>query len=449
MPIKILIVDDNETNRIVLRGIVENFAEDNGRIFMIDEAANGLEAVAMHLHTPYHLIFMDIMMPMMDGVEACYRIRKNDSKALIIAVSAIDDNDRKKIILSKGAEDYVSKPINIDILYARMHNYLSLLDNRFNKDIKRFNTIAWNLFTNQILNYRGLFFIRNEEDLAQFWEYYLSDNTFGSEELIEAVSTLYSIGSICLQKSIFVQIIVEISDNFTYFTMSGIGQLASSDIHTIAMKTSIRIDYKTDHEKISIKIARITKFNSPDHKRVSEPLPKQSTEETAIDISQQPHSLSDSNDIQVYNYFDPHDFEDIKTDIAALNSLMLIVSNGDIEITEVEEIIAYLEQIGNIATIYSESFSIAYALKNLAYVLSIHSQEFIENSKNLGILCSAFAEDLNSWIRVIFVEGATSVNYMDDMIISNAQMITNFLNQKSTAATASEINADLDDVFNF
>lgn len=447
MPIKILIVDDNEINRIVLHGIIENFAEDNELKLIIDEAVNGVDALAMHANNSYHLIFMDIMMPIMDGVEASYRLRKKDSKVLIIAVSAIDDNERKKLILSKGAEDYISKPINSDVFCARMNNYLTIVENRITAETNRYNTMSWNLFSHNIFSYRGVFFIRDEDELAQFWEYYLLENTNGNEILIEAVRTLYAIGILGLKQRYSFQIISEISSKFIYLTMVGIGQLDLADIERVLMKTSISIDYKINHEKLSIRIPRDTIIHSVVSNtstiRIKTVLPFQTGETTLLF---QQSSVSDAQELQVYNYFYEYDFQEIKSGIASLNSLMLLVGNGEIEPDEVEEIVDYLERIGNIATRYNESFSIGYALKDLAYEISIHRQEFIDKARHLGILCSAFANDLNSWIRVIFVEGATSVNYMDDMIISNTKMISSFLDHSDSAGSEA---VEIDDIFDF
>lgn len=130
--IKILIVDDNQNNRMLIRALVEDYCEDNDKTVLISEATNGLEAALLAEDEKFELIFMDIMMPQMDGIEATQRIRSFDAKAMIVAVSAVDDGERQKQILSCGAEDYISKPINADIFSARLGNYFSLIESRNN-----------------------------------------------------------------------------------------------------------------------------------------------------------------------------------------------------------------------------------------------------------------------------------------------------------------------------
>lgn len=66
----ILIVDDNENNRLSLQLLLEELQDIH-----INEAQNGEEAIAFCKHTPVDLIFMDIMMPIMDGIEATAAIK--------------------------------------------------------------------------------------------------------------------------------------------------------------------------------------------------------------------------------------------------------------------------------------------------------------------------------------------------------------------------------------
>ena len=72
---KILIVDDNMTNRMMLQALLENFANENNLVFELDEASDGHEAVDKCNQTEYALVLMDINMPNMNGVEASSIIR--------------------------------------------------------------------------------------------------------------------------------------------------------------------------------------------------------------------------------------------------------------------------------------------------------------------------------------------------------------------------------------
>jgi len=70
---KLLIVDDNANNRMVLRLLLQDYGEGNNTVYEIQECENGLEAVNKAKSGEYSIIFMDIMMPEMDGIEATKR----------------------------------------------------------------------------------------------------------------------------------------------------------------------------------------------------------------------------------------------------------------------------------------------------------------------------------------------------------------------------------------
>jgi hypothetical protein len=150
--------------------------------------------------------------------------------------------------------------------------------------------------------------------------------------------------------------------------------------------------------------------------------------------------------LKVYDYMDPEDLLDLKEYVGKLNSLMLIVG-GEIEAHEVDEIDSNLQQISRITRGYTDSYSIGQALSSLGYAIKNHRSLFMAKSNDIAPMCAAFGRDLNSWIQLIFVDGATSVNYMDDTIIANVQMIESIL-------TMDDVNAgdgveNLDDIFDF
>jgi len=113
---KILIVDDSHANRVLLASIIKKLG------FEVILAENGQEAVHFVESNPPDLILMDIMMPIEDGFSATTRIRKLDIDYWIpiIIISAL--NKPEDIIkgLELGADDYLLKPIDVDILKAKI-----------------------------------------------------------------------------------------------------------------------------------------------------------------------------------------------------------------------------------------------------------------------------------------------------------------------------------------
>ena len=107
-PPRILVVDDSQENRVVLREMLERVG------FAVREAAGGEEAIDLHTSWQPHLIWMDIRMPGVDGYEATRRIRQEASSKLaavpIIAVTASAFEEDRVAVLAAGCDDFVPKP---------------------------------------------------------------------------------------------------------------------------------------------------------------------------------------------------------------------------------------------------------------------------------------------------------------------------------------------------
>ncbi|MEY9094094.1 response regulator [Paenibacillus sp. RC84] len=108
--LSILIVEDNPMNRKLLQTILRK------RGFDPDIAEDGAVAVEAFARKAYDLIFMDIAMPNMDGLEAARRIREaapGDTSPVIVAVTAYARKEDRVNCLASGMQDYVSKPFRI------------------------------------------------------------------------------------------------------------------------------------------------------------------------------------------------------------------------------------------------------------------------------------------------------------------------------------------------
>ncbi len=111
---KILVVDDNEVNLLVARGFMKRYGIN------IEMATRGIDAVEMVKKKKYDIIFMDHLMPGMDGIETAEEIRKIDNDyAKFIPVVALTANvaeDVKKMFMDKGFRGFMTKPIQSDVL---------------------------------------------------------------------------------------------------------------------------------------------------------------------------------------------------------------------------------------------------------------------------------------------------------------------------------------------
>ena len=114
---KILVVDDE---KLLVKGIKFNL-ENEG--YQVDAAYDGLEAVELARSGGYDLIILDVMMPELDGLQACMRIREFSTVPIIILTARSEDMD-KVIGFEYGADDYITKPFNILELKARVRALL-------------------------------------------------------------------------------------------------------------------------------------------------------------------------------------------------------------------------------------------------------------------------------------------------------------------------------------
>jgi len=118
MTIKRILLAEDE---LALRDFVSRNLRARG--FEVLEAANGLEAVALWQREDPHLLILDIMMPRMDGLEVCRRVREH-SAVPIIVLTALDAESDKVTALDLGADDYLTKPFGVEELLARVRAVL-------------------------------------------------------------------------------------------------------------------------------------------------------------------------------------------------------------------------------------------------------------------------------------------------------------------------------------
>ena len=114
---KILIVDDE---RVLVKGIKFNLEHEG---YQVQDAYDGEEAVELAREGGFDLIILDVMMPKIDGLQACMRIREFSNVPIIMLTAKGEDTD-KIIGFECGADDYLTKPFNILELKARVRALL-------------------------------------------------------------------------------------------------------------------------------------------------------------------------------------------------------------------------------------------------------------------------------------------------------------------------------------
>jgi serine phosphatase RsbU (regulator of sigma subunit) len=134
-----LIVEDEVTNRMILKALLKK------RGYKVIEAENGIEAIQQFQQQGPDLIFMDVMMPLMDGYEATTEIKRlaGDQFVPIIFLTAMSDEKALARCVEVGGDDFLSKPYSFTVLSAKvkamerirsLHQYTRMLYSRMQRD---------------------------------------------------------------------------------------------------------------------------------------------------------------------------------------------------------------------------------------------------------------------------------------------------------------------------
>ncbi|XQW85252.1 ABC transporter substrate-binding protein [Thalassotalea piscium] len=116
----ILVAEDNRVNQVIINKLL---ASTNATVIIV---GNGEEAIAAYEKYHPELIFMDIQMPVMDGIKACQQIREIDKNVTIIALTANVMKEDVERYLASGFDDHIGKPIERNVLYALLSSLFSI-----------------------------------------------------------------------------------------------------------------------------------------------------------------------------------------------------------------------------------------------------------------------------------------------------------------------------------
>ena len=131
---KILLVEDNPTNQMVASQFLSKWNVN------LDIASDGLEALELIKTNDYHVVLMDLQMPLMDGIEATKKIKalypEKYEKMRIIALSAAALFSVKRDVFSAGMVDFIPKPFNPEEFYDKINKHIFIEESDVNKKSK-------------------------------------------------------------------------------------------------------------------------------------------------------------------------------------------------------------------------------------------------------------------------------------------------------------------------
>ena len=120
MGLKVLVVDDDMINRMLLKTLLKK----NAKVTDIIEAENGSDALNKMKQDPnINLILLDIMMPIVDGIEFLKIFRADMSNAHVPVIVLSTDDTRKTEVFDNGANDFIRKPVKEEALFAKIDQW--------------------------------------------------------------------------------------------------------------------------------------------------------------------------------------------------------------------------------------------------------------------------------------------------------------------------------------
>jgi CheY-like chemotaxis protein len=441
----ILVVEDNDVNLELITLLIEQYSKDNDYALNIFTARNGEEAVNTCDENHIDIIFMDLMMPTMNGNEATKMIKAKHPKTMIIVISAFGDEAKQKEMLKNGAEDYMIKPVNAPLFKSRLNNYLQLLRTRNHIGIA---PKAHNLFTSKIYNYHMDFTVASDADLSEFWEAILIRLDFQRhiDNLSDFVRFIYRIGTLQLQQKYQFHIKVEEDAENFFFTLDNVQLIGCKHIDALIDKHYGEAVHICKENLLSFKLP---KMDAGIHTTIEEAKAESTNEKPAEKLPEEPTVLSfttpDDAVLKTFDILDPDELDDFEEYLFKLRSLILLMEQSSLEHADIQELCHCFHEMASILSISNDTYVLSNALHELSNAITANQEHFKETSHQLFDFVNAFMNDLVFWKTKIFYEGAPSVDFLNDSITTNANM----LNALLLPASESKEDEDLDDIFDF
>ena len=413
----ILIVDDNDNNRLTLDLLLEHTKD-----VLVSEATNGKEAVAMCEKKVYDLIFMDIMMPIMDGIEATILIKDIQKSSMIIALSALDDTESKQHMILAGAEDYLTKPIDSELFTQRVKNYINIINLRGNATV---NKNSNNPFTNKTYKRRFTSFIDSEEAIVEFWDFCLKANQLNCIDLSDYIRIVYGFSRWLLKLKEEFTIDIEGNDVNIFIMLNGINKIKKRTILKLVNKHIPDAIFIVKNNTLSFKLIRIEKSkkeitilgdetkNILSKTHIDNQTAQEYVEQTAISIIPKIDSLEKTE----------HTLDD------------LIISFERNPSKDTRDLICNeFDKYYSVVELLSEFEHLIYAIKTLIEFLRSLGEDQFKSDKLKDFVSQLLnlLNDLSNWREIIFIkQEAIDIHYLDSSLLSSClQLETIFEDNK-------------------
>lgn len=175
----LLVEDDHRISSVVRRGL-----EQEG--FIVDVAFNGETGLDMALEDGFDILILDLMLPLLDGLEVCKRLRAKGNQTPILMLTAKSEVSDKVVGLTVGADDYLAKPFSFAELLARI-KALRRRSRKLQADILKFDDLKLNRNTFEVTRAGKQVELSKKEFLLLEYLLLNSNKTVTKEQIINKV----------------------------------------------------------------------------------------------------------------------------------------------------------------------------------------------------------------------------------------------------------------------
>ena len=479
--IKLLIVDDVEDNRLVLNAICRKMEG-----FVIQEACDGLEAVAMCESWQPHIVLMDVMMPNLDGFEASRIIKERFPETIIMVVTAVIDPQMEANMSSVGVAAYVHKPIDKELIRFKIKNFASMLRTKSGQHAKLSAKEALNPFCSDVRTFKTIFDIIDAEGMMDFgvWvlarcEQHRSLSCSKADPIIELFYELMRQGireedhiSIIIEEN-FEELFITMKFNKSVVLKSKMEELVNDlQSHCIIRENVVCVRLGISGETIKPLISVAPSIEKP--VIVKHEPPVRTTAPKEMIKAEVPSAPKEDVIAKESRTIDTQEQELLRQSFVNKTSAVHYVSDigGDVldEIRDLESLDEeWIERLQTLETeptvenirrftdgvlgVYVKAINnlfeftaLAYALSSLGTFMKEHADAIVSDNsklKMLVMLTEYLGSDLTSWREHIFsLQDAGDIHYLDSSFFSSCMQIEQIVGNK-------EINTDDDNDMEF
>jgi len=434
MQFKILIAEDEQEFRDILVSIVEMiFVKYYPSLeLLISVAGNGQEELSIAQEESQDIIITDINMPVMDGKEAVHKIRLFDKSVPILALTALTDVKDVDEIIQSGVSNYAVKPLNKKIFIAQIQSYVNL----FVKSGFLYNRKAINRISKQVFKRKIIFDIDCIENIEEFWEYFLENNSKLSNDYIQDIlQSIYNFELWMLKKGILNEIILEENEENYYVTISKLEQLKEGEYNEYLSLNKIDMEsIKKDTNLITFLVSKnedkeieveVIQEETP-----IEQLERELEEARELDLRYTTHEkvsaqeLSDELDPSIEDKLENFE-EDI--DLLRLSLYDLEDAQGE----DIQKSLLYVAKLFGNFNYLVENIGLFNVINRafksfVSFLENLEDAIIVEQDKRILLVTfiRGLVDDLEQWIVNVFLEHTTSdIHYFDASFAENCLMI--------------------------